>query len=91
MLIIKLSGFVMLSILVLSFAENEFSWKCVELWLTMFYQETWECNFLLDKFPFEVVKCELEMYLQEPQKWNSQRLEVEVPVMRHLPYLVSSP
>lgn len=74
----------------LSFPENKFSPQCAELWMSLFYQVVWQCDFLLMKFPFEKVPCVLELELQDGQRWHPQRLNVTVPVFRHLPYLVSS-
>lgn len=73
---------------VLSFAENKFSCQCARLWRHLYYQEKWQCNFVLSKLPFERVKCLLTLELQDGQKWHPRRLNVSVPVFRHLPYLV---
>lgn len=76
---------------VLSFAENKYLSDCAELWLDLFYQERWQCEFKLSKFPFEDLTCHMYLHLMDDQRWHPKLLSVIVPEMGHLPYLVRPP
>ncbi|MPC84093.1 Ligand-gated ion channel 50 [Portunus trituberculatus] len=73
----------------LSSTEIQFSPQCAQLWLETHHQVTVQCTFLLMRFPFENVRCVLELKLQDGQLWDLQNLNVTVPTFNHLSYLIT--
>lgn len=70
--------------------ENKFDPECVEVWLHIYYQVAWQCDFQLMKFPFETVVCEISFHLREHQLWEPNNLSINIPVFSNLPYMVST-